>query len=46
MKHRMFVIATVVAGLLSMNQGEAQTPKLTPPPQDAGLPYTRSARPI
>ena len=23
----------------------AQTPKLTPPPQDQGLPYTRSARP-
>ena len=45
MKYRVLTIATVVAGFLSLNQGSAQTPKLTPPPQNAGLPYTRSARP-
>ena len=45
MKYRVLTIATVITGFLSLNQGNAQTPKLTPPPQDAGLPYTRSARP-
>ncbi|MFP5039823.1 hypothetical protein [Parasediminibacterium sp. JCM 36343] len=34
-----------VAPLIVCVFTNAQTPKLTPPPQDAGLPYTRSARP-
>ena len=45
MKRRMLAVASVVAGLLVLNQGNAQTPKLVPPPQDKGLPYTKSARP-
>ena len=45
MNYRMRGIATIVAGFLSLHQVNAQSPKLSPPPQDAGFPYTKSARP-
>lgn len=43
MKKKLLVPIALFACLCSSAQ--TQPPKLTPPPQDAGLPYTRSCRP-